>query len=95
MLARWLKLLIITHPPHFIRFVRIAREDPLQNYPNKRQKWCLVVDSSGIIPCVAWHLGTVRIMKLICTLFTKHRDQGGEGDQQQHIPMSGQWRLWR
>ena len=85
MLARWLTLLIITHPPHFIRFVRIAREDPLQNYPNKRQKWCLVVDS----------VGTVRIMKLICSLFTKHRDQGGEGNQQQHIPMSGQWRLWR
>ena len=56
MLSRWLTLLIITHPPHFIRFVRIAREDPLQNYHNKRQKWCLVVDSKWHNPvcCLAF-----------------------------------------
>ena len=32
-------------------------------------------------PCVAWHFGPrVRIMKLICTLFTQRdQDRGGEG----------------
>ena len=39
----------------------------------------MALQSSG--PCVAWHFGPgVRIMKLICTLFTQRdQDRGGEG----------------
>ena len=40
------------------------------------QEWWLVVDSSGVIRVLPgiWAVG---IMKLICTLFTEQRDQGG------------------
>ena len=70
MLAAWLTLLIITHPPHFILFARIARW-PLQ-YDATKGTWGLVgaVTLALVLPGIIWAVTAVGIMKLICTLFT-------------------------
>ena len=64
MLVRWLTLLIITHPPHFIRFIRITREP---SWELSSQTGRMV---ASILPVRCLALWAVRIMKLICTLFT-------------------------
>ena len=64
MLARWLSLLIITHLPHFIRFVKIAR-GPYSELSQSAQweLWWWLMDihecelETGPRPCVAGCFG--------------------------------------
>ena len=86
MLARWLSLLIITHLPHFIRFVKIARGPYSELSQSAQWKlwWWLMdiheceLDTGPVLPGV---LGTGRpgpgIRELICFLFSS-QDPGGD-----------------